>query len=68
MWLWKILSGLFDLEMDDTCIYFDNWSCIKLSENPVFHDKSNHIEIKSQYICNMVEKGAVKLQYIAIDE
>ena len=40
----------------------------KVSENPLFHDKSKHIEIKYQYICDMVEKGVVKLQYVAIDE
>ena len=39
-----------------------------MSENPVFNDKSKHIEIKYQYICDMVEKGVVKLQYIATDE
>ena len=68
MWLENMLSGLFDLEMDVTCIYCDNQSCIKLSENPVFHDKSKHIEIKYQYICDMVEKGVVKLQYVATDQ
>ena len=68
VWLQKILSGLFDLEMDATCIYCDNQSCIKLSENPVFHDKSKHIEIKYQYICDMVEKGAMKSKYVATDE
>ena len=61
VWLRKMLSGLFDLEMDATCIYCDNRNCIKLSENPVFHDKSKHIEIKYQYIHDMVDKGAVKL-------
>ena len=34
----------------------------------MFHDKSKHIEIKYQYIHDMVEKGAMKLQYIATDE
>ena len=34
----------------------------------MFHDKSKHIEIKYQYIRDMVEKGAVKLHYIAMDE
>ena len=68
VWLQKMLSGLFDLEMDATCIYCDNQSCIKLLENPMFHDKSKHIEIKFQYIHDMVEKGVVKLQYIATDE
>ena len=34
----------------------------------MFHDESKHIEIKYQYIRDMVEKGAIKLQYIATDE
>ena len=45
---------LFDLYSDATCIYFDNQSCVKLLENPVFHDKSKHIEIKYHYIRDMV--------------
>ena len=50
VWLRKLLSYLFDLELEATCIFCDNQSCVKLSENPVFHDKSNHIEIKYHYI------------------
>lgn len=34
----------------------------------MFHDKSKHIEINYQYIHDMVEKGVVKLQYVAIDD
>ena len=36
--------------------------------NPVFHDKSKHIEIKYHYIRDMVQRGAVKLQYVTMDE
>ena len=39
-----------------------------MSKNPVFHDKSKHIEIKYHYIRDMVQKGAVKLQYVATEE
>jgi len=42
----KILVGLFDQRMDPTVIYCDNQSCIKLSENLVFHDWSKHINIR----------------------
>ena len=61
VWLWKLLSDLFDLQFNDTCIYCDNQSCVKLSENPVFHEKSKHIEIKYHYIRDMVQRGEVKL-------
>ena len=40
---------------------------MKLSKNPVFHDKSKHIEIKFHYSRDMVQRGAVKLQYVATD-
>ena len=39
-----------------------------MSVNPVFHDKSKHIEIRYHFICDMVQKGAVELQYILIDD
>eukprot|EP00253_Pinus_taeda_P004261 PITA_04261 len=45
IWMRKILVGLFGQRMDPTVIYCDDQSCIKLSENPVFHDKSKHIDI-----------------------
>ena len=31
MWLRKLLSDLFDLQLDATCIYCDNQSYVKLS-------------------------------------
>jgi hypothetical protein len=68
VWLRKLLSGLFDQMLDPTVIYCDNQSCLRLSENPVFHDKSKHIEIKYFYIRDLVRDGAVKLQYVSTDE
>jgi hypothetical protein len=54
IWLQKLLSGLFGLGLEVTCIWCDNQSCMKLSENSVFHDRSKHIEIKYYYIRDMV--------------
>jgi hypothetical protein len=41
IWLRKLLVGIFGVQMRPTAIYCDNQSCIKLSENPVFHDRFN---------------------------
>jgi hypothetical protein len=61
IWLQKFLTGLFDLEMIATAILCDNERCIKMIENPVFHDRSKHIEIHYDFIHDMVQRGALKL-------
>ena len=68
IWFHKLLVGLFDQELDPTVIYCDNQSCINLSENLITHDKSKHIEIKYHFIQEKIQKGALKLQYILIDQ
>ena len=59
VWLRKLLSDLLDLQLDATCIYCNNQICVKLSKNPVFHEKSKKNEIKYHYIGDMVQRGAV---------
>ena len=34
----------------------------------MFHDNSKHIEIKHHYIQDMVQRGAIKLQCVPIEE
>jgi hypothetical protein len=54
VWLRKLVSRLFDQVLDSTVIYCDNQSCVKLLENPMFHDRSKHIEIKYYFLCDKV--------------
>jgi hypothetical protein len=50
IWLRKLLTGLFDQELEPMVIYYDNQSCIELSEYLVFHDKSCY-----RAICTLIE-------------
>eukprot|EP00253_Pinus_taeda_P003146 PITA_03146 len=68
IWLRKLLYGLFDQELRPTVIHCDNQSYIKLTDNPMFHDRSKHIDIRYHFIRDYVQKGVVKLEYISIDE
>ena len=68
IWFHKMSVGLFGQKLRPTMIYCDNQSCIKLTKNPVFHDRSKHIGIRYHFIRDYVQKGVVKLEYISTDE
>jgi len=54
--------------MEATNILCDNQSCIKLSENPVFHDRLKHIDIRCHFIRDCVQQGAIQLRYTLTGE
>ena len=68
IWLRKLLVALFGQKVETTVIHCDNQSCIKLFENPVFHDRSKHIDIRYHFIRDCVQRGIVQLQYIPTDD
>jgi hypothetical protein len=61
LWLRKMFVGLLNKDLEATVIHCDNQSRIRLFENPVFHDRSKHIDISYQFIRDCVHRGAVRL-------
>ena len=68
MWLRKLLAGLFECELEATVVHCDNQIGIRLSENPVFHDRSKHIDIRYHFLRDCVQRGTIRLEYIQTDE
>jgi len=68
IWLRRLLVNLFRRNMEATMIMCDNQSCIKLSENPVFHDRLKHINIQCHFVRDYVQRGAVQLSYTPTGE
>ena len=68
MWLRKLLAELFECELEATVVHCDNRSGIRLSENPVFHDRSKHIDIRYHFLRDCVQRGTIWLEYIQTDE
>eukprot|EP00253_Pinus_taeda_P008736 PITA_08736 len=68
IWLRKLFVNLFRRRMEATRIMCDNQSCIKLSENLVFHDQSKHIDIRCHFVRHRVQRGAVQLRYTRTGE
>eukprot|EP00253_Pinus_taeda_P029105 PITA_29105 len=68
IWMRKILVGLFGSHLDPTVIYCDNQSYIKFLANPVFHDRSKHIDIRYHQIRDCVQWRIMLLSYIPTED
>ena len=68
MWLRKLLAGLFECELEAIAVHCDNQSGIRLSKNPVFHDRSKHIDIRYHFLRGCVQRGTIWLEFIQKDE
>ena len=68
MYTRSLLSSLGMEQIGVTKIYEDNQGCIALSENPVMHRRTKHIDIRYHFIRERVESGEVKLCYVPTEQ
>ena len=63
----KILN-LKDIVYNKPVIYEDNNTALKLVNNPEFHKRSKHIDIKYYFIRDIINKGLMEIVYINTKE
>ena len=45
-------------------VWSDSKSAIQLAANPVFHERTNHIEIDCHFITDKVKTGLIQTEYV----
>jgi len=68
LWIKKLFIDLGLMEIIPTLIFCDNQSCIKLSNNLMFHDKSKHIETIYHFIRDLIYKKEICMQYFSTED
>ena len=63
-WLCNLYQEMGFPEEESTLIYGDNQSALAIAENPCYHKRTKHFDIKHHYICDQVQRGVMKLQYL----
>ena len=46
----------------------DNQGSIALAKNPVFHDRSEYIDIQYHYTRELIKEGRIQLEYMPIGD
>ena len=68
LWLRKILTDLNLEQEESTKILVDNQAAIAISQNPVFHGKTKHFNIKLFFLREVQKNGVVSLVYCKTED
>ncbi|GJZ28589.1 retrovirus-related pol polyprotein from transposon TNT 1-94 [Tanacetum coccineum] len=63
IWLRRILRHIGLPQEESTIIVCDNMSTIRLSRNPVMHNRSKHIDVRYYFLRDLVIEGVIELKY-----
>uniref|UniRef100_A0A803QGP3 Retroviral polymerase SH3-like domain-containing protein n=1 Tax=Cannabis sativa TaxID=3483 RepID=A0A803QGP3_CANSA len=63
VWL-KGLAKEMGFKTDNITVFCDNQSALHLMKNPLFHERSKHIDIKMHFIMNVISSKEVQVQKI----
>lgn len=63
LWMRQMLQD-YGISQGTMTVFCDNTSAINISNNPVQHSKTKHIDIRHHFIRDLVEDGAVSLEFI----
>jgi hypothetical protein len=63
-WLRSLLRELHILLHTPCHLYCDNVSATYIAANPVFHAHTKHIEIDYHFICDLITRGTLRIQFV----
>lgn len=68
VWLSRLLADLVGGDVKKFSLFIDNKSAEELSKNPVFHERSKHIDTRYHFIRECVADGVVDVKHVCTDD
>lgn len=68
VWLSTLIADLTVQATQKFRLLVDNQSAIELSKNPVFHERSKHIDTRYHYIRDCIEQGVVDVDHVGTED
>ena len=63
IWLRYVLEDLGEAQAEATLLLCDNMSAISMTRNPVFHQKTRHINRRFHFIREALQEGVIDVKF-----
>ena len=63
-WLVRLLTELGIDKLTPITLYCDNQSALHIARNPIFHERTKHIDIDCHFTRDKVMEGLIQLSYL----
>ena len=67
-WLVQLLKDLHQPTNDPIMLRCDNLYAIQLAENPMFHARAKHVEVRYHFMQEKVLRGEINMKYTQIED
>lgn len=68
IWLRRILTKLDVPCNNPTPVYCDSQAAVHIARNPIFHERTKHIEVDCHFVRNSLQGGIINLHHVSTHE
>ena len=68
IWLRFVLDDFWEMQAEATPLFYDNMSAISMAKNPVFHQRTRHINRKYHFIREALQEGVINVKFCRSEE